>query len=87
MIILKAITIICFIWLMVKGLKGKVPTNLYLLVLLLHLLLYVLTFETSKLFVIGSLVFYYIGMTTYIKGLSIASLIGMLLLIVLNLLI
>ncbi|BCG66299.1 hypothetical protein [Staphylococcus phage vB_SsapH-Golestan101-M] len=88
MAILNAITLICFIWLMVKGFRyGEVPTNLYLLVLFLHLLSYVLTFETSKLCVIGTLILYYIGMTTYNKGLGIASLVGMLLLLFLNLLI
>lgn len=85
--ILSAITMICFIGLMIKGVKGEVPTNLFLLVLFLHLLLYVLTFETSKLLFVGSLVFYYIGMTTYSKGISVASLIGMALILFLNLLI
>lgn len=87
MLILNVITMICFLWLLLKGVKGEVPTNLFLLVLFLHLLLYVLTFETSKLFVSGSLVFYYIGLTTNSKGISIASLVGMLLLLFLNLLI
>lgn len=87
MAILNAITFICFMWLMIKGFKGEVPTNLFLLVLFLHLLLYILTFETSKLLFIGSLVFYCIGMKTYSKGISVASLIGMLLLLLLNLLI
>ena len=88
MAILNVITIGCFIWLMIKGIRyGEVPTNLYLLVLFLHLLLYVLTFEISKLLVVGTLILYYIGMTTYSKGISIASLVGMLLLLFLNLLI
>lgn len=87
MVILNVITMICFLWLILKGFEGNVPTNLFLLVLFLHLLLYALTFETSRLFVSGSLVFYYIGMKTNSKGISIASLIGMLLLLFLNLII
>lgn len=88
MAILNAITMIFFIWLMVKGFRyGEVPTNLYLLVLFLHLLLYVLTFETSKLIIVGSLILYYIGIKTNSTGISIASLIGMLLLLFLNLII
>ncbi|WFG33948.1 hypothetical protein F10086_26 [Staphylococcus phage vB_SauM_JDF86] len=87
MVILNAINIVCFIWLIVEGFKGKVPTNLYLLVVFLHLLLYVLTFETSRLSVVGALILYYITMTTRIVSLGIASFIGMALLLILNLLI
>lgn len=88
MVILNAITVICFLWLIIKGIRyDEVPTNLFLLVLFLHLLLYVLTFEASKLIVSGALVFYCIGMKKYSKGISVASLIGMLLLLLLNLLI
>ena len=88
MAILNAITVICFLWLIIKGIRyDEVPTNLFLFVLFLHLLLYALTFETSKLIVSGSLVFYYIGTKTNSTGISIASLIGMLLLLFLNLII
>ncbi|AVP40347.1 hypothetical protein HOS99_gp102 [Staphylococcus phage phiSA_BS1] len=87
MVILNAITLVCFMWLIVEGFKGKVPTNLYLLVVFLHLLLYVLTFETSRLSVVGALILYYITMTTRIVSLGIASFIGMALLLILNLLI
>jgi len=82
------ISMILFIILIVQGFKyGIVPINLFLLVFLLELIKLVITFDVSILIGLGVLILYYIGMTTYIKGLSIASLIGMLLLIVLNLLI
>jgi len=88
MVILNAISMGCFIWLMIKGFRyGEVPINLFLLVFLLELIKLVITFEVSNLLVLGTLILYYIGMTTYSKGISVASLIGMLLLLSLNLLI
>lgn len=88
MAILNAISMIFFIILIVQGFRyGLVPINLFLLVFLLELIKLVITFEVSNLLVLGTLILYYIGMTTYSKGISIASLIGMLLLLLLDLLI
>lgn len=88
MLILNIIAMVCFIWLMIKGIRyGEVPINLFLLVFLLELIKLVITFEVSNLLVLGTLILYYIGMKTYSKGISIASLVGMLLLLFLNLLI
>lgn len=88
MVIFSFISMIFFIILIVQGFKyGVVPINLFLLVFLLELIKLVITFDVSNLLVLGTLILYYIGMRTYSKGLGVASLIGMLLLLLLNLLI
>lgn len=88
MIILNAITMIFFTILIVKGFRhGTVPINLFLLVFLLELIKLVITFDVSTLLGLGILILYYVGMTTYNKGISVVSLVGMVLILFLNLLI
>ena len=88
MIILNVISMIFFTILIVKGFRYEVvPINLFLLVFLVELIKLVITFEVSNLLVLGTLILYYIGMTTYNKGINVVSLVGMTLILFLNLLI